>query len=207
MDVSKVFTVFDKNGNEKLVFIDKDNKYFDFDDNELEKEKLDLDTLRYFSNTLKKIKYCPSFVIEDLYNKDRNKLIDADKILIGAKCVINDLKTVPANYYLGDTLMHDFRYKPNLSVAKMGLYIILKENMYNNNFLKTYKYKLCENILDGKKYIAFYKKLDDIHFLNDFGKGFEFVFFDGRTLKNLNRGNVISKKEVNELAYSLRKKK
>lgn len=207
MDASRVFTIFDKNGNEKLVFIDKDNKYIDFDGNELEKEKLDLETLRYFSNTLKKIKCCPSFVIEDLYNKDRNKLIDADKILIGAKCVINDLKIVPANYYLGDTLMHDFCYKPSFSVAKMGLYIILKENMYNNNFLKTYKYKLCENILDGKKYIAFYKKLDDIIFLDDFGKGFEFVFFDGRTLKNLNRGNVISKKEVNELAYSLRKKK
>ena len=207
MDASRVFTVFDKNGKEKLVIIDKNNKYIDFDGNELEKEKLDLETLRYFSNTLKKMKYCPSFVVKYLYNKDRNKLIDTDTILIGAKCVITDLKIVPTNYYFGGPLIYDFRYKPNLSVAQMELYIFLKKSIYDNKLLKTYKYKLCENVLDGEKNIAFDKNLDNIDFLNDFGKGFEFVFFDGRTLKNLNKGNVISKKEVNELAYSLRKKK
>lgn len=204
MDASRVFTIFDKNGNEKLVFLNKNNKYIDFDGNELDKDKLDLETLKYFSSLLKKIKYCPSFIIKYLYNKDRNKLIEADNILIGCKYKICDLKAIPIDYYYGDTLIHDFSYKWNSSDSKVGLYIFLRKKIHDES--KLYKYKLCRNLMDGKKYIGFYKKLDKISYLSDFGNGFEYVFFDGRTLKSLHKENIVSKKKIYELAYSLKKK-
>ena len=203
MNTSRVFTVFDKNGNEKLIFLDENNRYFDFDGNEIEKQKLDLETLKYFSSLLKKIKHCPSFIIKYLYNKDRNKLIETDDILIGCKYKICDLKTIPIDYYCGGTLIHDFSYKWNSSDSKVGLYIFLRKKI--NDKYKLYKYKLCDNLLDGKKYIAFYKKMDKIFFLNDFDNGFEYVFFDGRTLKYLCKENIVSKKKIYELAYSLKK--
>lgn len=204
MDASRVFTIFDKNGNEKLVFLNKNNKYIDFYGNEIEKEKLDLETLKYFSSLLKKIKYCPSFIIKYLYDKDRNKLMETDDILIGCKYKICDLNQKIVDYYLDDIPMHDFYYSWNSSDSKVSLYIFLRKKIHDES--KLYKYKICKNLLDDKKYIAFYKKLDKISYLSDFGNGFEYVFFDGRTLKSLHKENIVSKKKIYELAYSLKKK-
>lgn len=192
MNADLVFTGFDKEGNEKLVY-KKSDKYIDLIDN-IELDSLDLETLRFLKETINVSKHIPKILIKKLYIKDRKKVIDTKKILVGRICRLTNLKLFITGY--GRDAVYNYEW--NNTFYEMDLYqsegYIKKE--YNN-------FKVYKNLYNGNKYIGYNKNIPR---LSDCYDGFECVHFgEFITLKDVIKEPCITKKKLYEVANVCRK--
>lgn len=93
MNTERVFITYDSNGNEILVYKKNDNNYI----NLLSNEKINLNndkTLIIPFSTIKNKKYALKLMVKKYYNKDRETLLELNKIYIGKLCRVSGIKSI-----------------------------------------------------------------------------------------------------------------
>ena len=113
MNTDKVFTVFNNDEKEVLIYRENSDEYIDLKTKEqINKEYFDIETLKQLKETLKVLKYMPESIITKVYNYDRNKLVNTKDILVGLKGTITDLKEtkIENGWYFHGIPMHNYHY-------------------------------------------------------------------------------------------------
>lgn len=200
MNTNFVFTGFDDNGNERLIYKEID-KYIDLINDTKTTPDLDLETLRFLRETVNVYKHMPKTLVKKAYNKDRKKVINCDEIYIGVESTIGHFKKIPkeSGYAFYGVPLYDYHYEWENTNRKVGLYT------YDSNYKNNPKFEIYKNILTGKKYFAYH---NDLSSLSSFGTGFKFVDLKNKTtLRSVIKEPVLTKKRVYELANVVRKDK
>lgn len=203
MNTEKVFTAFDSESKEILLYRENSDTYIDLNKKEIvKKDDLDLESLRFISETIKILKYMPESLITKLYNYDRYRLINTKNILVGLKEKIIELKEIKteSGWYFYNGPLYNYHYDWDSIDKEMGLYIYKKEIVID----KEYKFKFYKNIYDGKYYLGYNK---DICKFIGFDNGMEYVRVDNYSLHDIVKEPVLEKKKVYELANEARKEK
>lgn len=206
MNTSKVFTGFDNNDNELLIYRENSDSYIDLINKErLNQNDFDLESLRFLRDTIKVCGYLPEELIKKIYLKDRKSLVQSDKFLLGIKGTISDLeeKKEESGFYYYGVPIHDYHYEWKLCNKELGLYTFSKKVIYGRNF----NYNIYKNVNDGNFYIGFNGMAKNISQLPVFGEGMEYVCLNKKTLKNAVNEPVIEKKKVYEIANQARKER
>lgn len=206
MNTEKVFTGFNKSEEEILLYRENSDEYIDLINKEkIKKEYIDIETLKKLSETLKVLKYMPENLIIKLYNYDRSKLINTKDILVGLKAKIIDINETKteSGWYYNNIPLYSYHYEWDLLDKEMGLYSYKKELIID----KEYKFKIYENIYDGKCYVGFTTDVKNICQFPEFNNGMKYVRFSDYTLRDLVNEPVIEKKKLYEYANATRKEK
>lgn len=210
MDTNKVFTGFDKDDNELLIYRETADLYFDLINNsELNKENIDLETLRYLRDTIRVLRYMPESIVKKIYTMDREKTVKSNEILLGFKGTIIDLKETTVQTgtnYLGMPF-YNYYYNWKTTDIEYGIYTFFKKitigkhHIYDNE----YEYNLYKNWYDGKIYIGFNNAYTNINKLVTFNNGMEYVSIGKYTLENETKESIVEKRLVYEFANKVRK--
>lgn len=203
MNTDKVFTAFNKDEKEILIYRENSDEYIDLiNKKQINKEYFDIETLKQLKETLKVLKYMPESLIIKLYNFDRNKLVNTKDILVGLKGIITDLKEtkIENGWYFHGIPMHNYHYNWNLKNKEIGLYVFNKKIILD----KEYEFNLYKNLYDGKVYIVYNNNFGQIL---EFYNTFEYVHLNNITLNDMIKEPVIEKKKVYEYANITRKEK
>ena len=206
MNTDRVFTGFNNNEKEILLYRENSNEYIDLVINKIVNlNDFDLETLKQLKETLPVLRYMPCTFIKKLYNYDRNKLINSKTVLLGLKGTITDLKEtkIQTGWYRYNIPIHDYHYEWNLNNNLLGLYIYNREIIID----KEYKFKIYKNINDGKDYVGFLGKSINICQIPMFKDGMEYVVFNNYTLFDIVKEPVLEKKKVYEYAHATEKTK
>ncbi len=192
MDTNKVFTTFNKNGCEILLFLESMNNYLDLINNKLlKKEDIELQTLVKYRKTIKTLKYLPKNLIKQLYIFDRTSMINSENIYLGIQCTVS-------NY--NERIKFDYTYYTertwDIVDKKKGLYVYCKSAHY-----KDINYNIFKNIINQKDYIQSY----NISRLPKFGDGTKYVLINGVNLNDVIKEKYITKKKVYEYANCINK--
>lgn len=202
MNTDKVFTGFNNENKEILVYRENNESYIDL----IKKQKINKDnieTLKYLKETIKVLKYMPESLIIKLYNHDRNKLIATKNILVGLKATITNLKEIKteSGWYFYGIPLHKYSYEWDKKDYEMGLYVYKDELIID----KEYKFKVYKNIYDETSNVGFSNDTNNISRLPEFNNGMSYIMFNGTTLKDVIKEPILEKKKVYELAYEARK--
>lgn len=202
MNTDKVFTGFNNENKEILVYRENNESYIDL----IKKQKINkenIETLKYLKETIKVLKYMPESLIIKLYNHDRNKLMDTKNILVGLKATITNLKEIKteSGWYFYGIPLHNYSYKWDKKDYEMGLYVYEEEITID----KEYKFKVYKNIYDETFNVVFLNNTNNISRLPEFNNGMSYIMFNGTTLKDVIKEPILEKKKVYELAYEARK--
>ena len=199
MNTEKVFTAFNKDGKELLLFRTSNNIFIDLiKDKEYPKEKIDLTTLSIITNSIDLRKYMLKKCIINKYKKDREKLLNTKKILIGYKVSVTDYK----NWYTGKGIYNMIKHhKWEEKFQYYDLYKYLDEKKVSfDTILNIY----CD--LNNDRFLGYSKdnEPDKIYEIPDFKNGTEYVITI-ESLFNEVQETYLNKKTINEMAYKLRK--
>lgn len=93
MNTKKVFVTYDLDGNEILIYKNINNDYINLLTNKKIYTNIDFSSLIPFS-TIKNKKYALKFIIKKHYNKDRETLLELNKIYIGNLCRASGIKSI-----------------------------------------------------------------------------------------------------------------
>ena len=206
MNTSKVFTGFDNDDNELLIYRENNDSYIDLINKErLNQNDFDLETLRFLRDTIKVFGYLPENFIRKVYLNDRKKLVQTDKYLLGIKgeiCDLEETKSESGFYYYGVPI-YDYHYGWKLCDKELGVYTFIKKQIYEKEF----EFNIYKNVNDGNFYIGFNGKAKNISQLPVFGEGMVYVHLNNLTLKNIVKESVVEKKKVYEIANQARKER
>lgn len=203
MDTSKVFTAFDNEDNEILIYRENSDSFFDLNSEQaLTREDFDLQTLRYLRETLWVMRYMPENFIKKLYEIDRKKLVKSTNFLLGLKGQISRLEETKKvlDFYYNGIPFYNRRYEWSLTNPEWGIYTFLKTIKLKDVYCNLYK-----NMYNGKIYMGFASDINKLSELSQFGNGMEYVKFNNATLESLIKEPIIEKKKVYEYANSARK--
>jgi len=202
MNIEKVFTAFNKDGKEILIYRKDNDTYINLnsDNNEIiPKQNINLETLRYLSESLRLFKYMPKKLLKKLYNYDREKLLITKEILLGVKGTINNLKETKteSGWYYYNVPIYDYHYNWKLNKEECGLYTFIKKISVGG-----YEFSLYKNLVDGKTLVGYAKHISS---LPQFNNGMEYVNIYDQNLNEILKESVMEKKKVYELAYEAKK--
>jgi len=204
MNTDRVFTAFDKDGNELLLYRKDSETYIDLtsDNNEIvPKDKIDLETLVFARNSIKLHKHMLASTIKRKYKKDRDILIPTEIIIWGMEKTIHNIEETPIDIGHG---LYDIWFKwQSLNSDNINLYIFSRKVTLNNGFT----YNAYINLYDKKEYIVFNRGVKDISYLYNFKEGMKYIYSTGLTLKDFCKEPVLEKKKVYEYANMSRKTK
>ena len=208
MNTDKVFTAFDKEGNELLLYRKDNDTYIDLnsDNNEIiEKDKIDLETLALARKSVDLHKHMLASSIKRKYKKDRSELVNTKEILFGIECTIENLKETKifTGWIRGGIPINDYHYKwKENQNQNLNLYRFKREVEIND-----YKFNIYINLFDKKEYLVFNNTVKNICHLPSFGNGMKYIYANDITLEDSIKESVIEKKKVYEYAYEARKTK
>ena len=205
MDTLKVFTTFDQDENEILIYRENSNTYFDLNTQEnVNKNDIDLESLRYLRETVKVLRYMPEQLIKKIYNVDREKTLKTEDLLLGIKGKIENLKEIKkfCGFYIRGIPINDYHYSWDVEDKTYGIYSFIKKIDLENH----YTYNLYKNWYDNKFFIDFNENNNISHF-PCFGNGMEYIKVANISLKDAIKKSIIEKKKVYEYANKLRKEK
>ena len=196
MDTNKLFTTFDKDGNEILLFMQSVDNYINFiNDKVVNKDDIQLETLLEYRKTIKTIRFLPSSIVKKLYIMDRDKIVDTNNLFLGCKCVVvNYDETIKwdfcPTYYIERTW--------NCINKELVIYEHFKSKRYNN-----INYNIVKNVGDQKLYIQGEK----ICVLPKFKNGTKIIVADSSctSFSDYIKQRYIPKKKVYELANYINK--
>ena len=193
MNTKKVYTAFNKDGKEILLYRKDANTFIDLLGDDLikyPKENIDLETLLPINKSLYVFNNMLTNSIKRKYLKDRSKIIDTESIIVGTKgtiCKFNKVAT-DTNYRFYNIPLFDYKYSWDLERLELGLY-----SFYNKIQVNGHEYYLYKNLFDHKIYYMFDPKYKNMSLHPDFGNGMEFVGNNGYTLKDVIKESFIEK--------------
>lgn len=198
MDTNRLFTTFGKDGNEILLFMQSVDNYINFiNDETVNKDDIQLETLLEYRKTIKTIRFLPSSVAKKLYIMDRDKIVDADNLFIGCKCtIVNYDKEVKWNRCLTYYIEHTWNY----TNKEFVIYKYFKSKRY-----KDINYDILKNVGDQKLYIQD-KQDTNIYLLPKFKNGTKIILVDDNYISFADylKEKYLTKKKVYELANYLK---
>ena len=209
MNTEKVFTAFNKDGEEILIFRKDNDIYIDLnsENNEIiPKEEIDLETIMPANKSLNLRKHMLESSIKRKYKKDREKLVETKNILFGIEYTISnieEIKTESGFYYYGIPL-YDYHYEWENTESNLNLYTFSKKIKEEGYIFNVYK-----NLYDKEEYILFKDNCKHISALSEFNNGMKFAYTDTneRTLNGVLKESIMTKKKVYEYANEVRKTK
>ena len=208
MNTEKVFTAFNKEGQEILLYRKDEDIYIDLLSDKMEiydKDKIDLRTLINANKSLNLRKHMLTALIKRKYNKDRSKLVYTENILLGTEFIVRELERTrtDSGYRIHGIPCYDYQYDfKNEKSGNISLFEFKREDKINYNV-----YSIYTNLFDKKEYIVFKNSLKNLCKLPSFGEGMKYIYVNGVSLEDVINEKVIEKKKVYEYAYEARKYK
>lgn len=208
MNTNKVFTAFDKDGNELLLYRKDNDNYIDLNSDNKEtfpKDNIDLETLVLARKSINLHKHMLASSIKRKYNKDRSKLVNTKDILFGMEYIIKDLKTIKSytGFVRGGIPIYDFHFEwKNNKNGNLNLFEFKRVVEINGC-----DYNVYLNLFDKKEYVVFTCGKKNISQLPSFGDGMRYIYANNVTLQDAVKESVIEKKKVYEYANETRKAK
>lgn len=206
MNTDRVFTAFDKEGKELLLYRKDNDTYIDLnsEENEIfEKDNIDLVTLIPAKKSINLHKHMLASSIKRKYKKDRETLVETKEILFGIEHTIENLKETKdfIGIFRGGLPIYDRHYSwENNEIVDLNLYKFKRVVEING-----YEYTIYDNLYDKKEYIVFNNTLKNICQLPSFGNGMKYIFVHDVTLQEAIGEAVVEKKKVYEYANEARK--
>lgn len=208
MNTEKVFTAFNKEGEEILIYIKDNDTYIDLnsENNEIiPKEEIDLETIIPANKSLNLRKHMLEASVKRKYRKDREKLVETKNILFGTEYTISnieEIKTESGFYYYGIPL-YDYHYEWENKNPTLNLYIFSKKITKED-----YQFEVYKNLYDKEEYIFFKNNCKHISELPTFNNGMKFAYANDYVfLKDILKKSIMTKKKVYEYANEVRKTK
>lgn len=215
MNTEKVFRAFNKEGEEIVLYRENKDIYIDLnsDTNSIyPKEDIDLDTLLLLSKTIDLWRHMTTSSIQKKYKKDREKLVETKKVLIGLKVKISKLQSEKIDSgvrYYGIPVFQETQYKWEGIPQHYSLYMPDKPLIIKNRYDRyddKYKFNILKDLSEFDNYVAFYEnERENIHKIPNFKNGMEYVVFNNSTLEDLIKETYVEKKLVYEYANQARK--
>lgn len=212
MDTEKVFRAFNKDGKEIVLYRKDKDTYIDLNSNNIyPKENIDLKTLLLLSKTLYLCRHMTELSIRKKYKKDREKLIETKKVLIGMKVKITELQKEEIDSgvrYYNIPVFPEINYNWNLIPQHFSLYIPEKPLIIKDRYYDKYTFNLLKDLSKFDNYLGFYEGENKNICKNpNFKNGMEYVIFNGYTLEDIIKESYIEKKLVYEYANETRKER
>ncbi|MBQ3021025.1 MAG: hypothetical protein IJD92_02220 [Bacilli bacterium] len=206
MNTERVFTAFNKEGKEILLYRKDRDTYIDLNSENnsvYPKEDIDLETIIHASKSLNLFKHMLKSSITRKYKKDREKLIETKNVLFGLRQNIINLKTtkIDSGWRFYNIPLYNTHYKWDTSGKVMGLYIYSKSITFD----KDYNFKLYKNLYDHNTYFGFFNEPKDISSNPNFGENMKYVMLSENTLESKIKETYLEKKLVYEYANQTRK--
>lgn len=199
MNTEKVFTAFNKEGEEILLYRKDNDIYIDLnsDNNEIyPKEDIDLTTLVHASRSLNLRQHMLESSIKRKYKKDRNKLLYTKDILFGVERTIKNLIEIPVHTPL--EIIYRYNWE-NIEGEYFNLFEYKKTITIDES-----NFDIYTNLFDKKEYILFYSSVKNISKLPSFGNGMKYIY-SNMSLEETVDESIMEKKKVYEYANELRK--
>ena len=200
-NTEKVFTAINKDGKEILIFRKDRDTYINLNSETNEiipKENIDLTSLSLISNSIDLRKYMLKYCIKRKYKKDREKLIETKKNLIGLKVVVDNYQ----NWYTGSGIFNKVKHHRWEEIPKdYDLYAFVnKKEISYNTMLDVY------NNLNKEEFLGFSKndEPEQLYKMPNFKNGKQYIITENN-LFDLTKESYLSKKTINEIGYKLRK--
>lgn len=208
MNTDKVFTAFDKDGNELLLYRKDNDNYIDLNSDNKEtfpNDNIDLETLVLARKSINLHKHMLASSIKRKYNKDRSKLVNTKDILFGMEHTIKNLKTTKkeTGWYRYNIPLFDYSYSWGYDTSDNFNLFEFKRVVK----IDDYEYNVYINLFDKKEYIVFNGTVKHICNLPTFGDGMRYIYAADITLQDAIKESVIVKKKVYEYANEARKAK
>jgi len=206
MNTEKVFTAFNKEGKEILLYRKDRDTYIDLlsDKNEIyNKDNIELNTLVNANKSLNLKKHMLAAIIKRRYNKDRSKVINTKNILFGQELTITDLKEtkIDSGWRRRGRIIYDYKYDwKNEESEYMNIFEFKRQVEIND-----YTYNVYLNLYNKEEYIVFNNTVKNICKLPTFGEGMKFIRTVGFTLNDAIKESVLEKKKVYEYSYETSK--
>ena len=206
MNTEKVFTAFNKEGKEILLYRKDNNTYINLlsGNNDIyPKENIDIETLLPLNKSMYIFKNTLKDRVVKMYLKDRSKIIDTDNIIIGEKVTITnfDRKAVESGWYFYNIPLYNYEYKWDLTKKELGLYLYFNKIKKNG-----YEFDLYKNLFNHKTYYMFDAITNKLIKYQNLENGMEYVIDTTSTLKDIVKEPYLEKKLVYEAANDARKK-
>lgn len=208
MNTEKVFTAFNKDGEEILLYRKDNDTYYDLNskDNVIyDKENIDLKTLVHASKSINLSRHMLASTIKRKYKKDREKLINTKDILFGGEFIIKDLIDTKENsgwrFYGVPKYNHHYTWQ-NETTEKISLFMFSRKLKIDD-----YTYNVYINLVDKKEYIVFINNVKHISSLPSFSEGMRYIYSPGLSLQDVVKESILEKKKVYEYANETRKYK
>lgn len=193
MKLDKVFVAFDKKNKERLLYKQDKSTYLDlFSNKTIKSNDINIETIIPFFINNKINKHTLKFILKNKYKKDREKLIETKKVLLGIEKTIIDVNK--------DVDYETFNFSGKYTYKKrFGLYTKLpldssRVECYNNEEI----YKVEPNIENNGLYLMFIENLKT---------GDKVVDLKSITLFDIINETYVEKKELREFSYIISKKK
>ena len=209
MNTEKVFTAFNKDGEEILIYRKADNTYIDLNSEKKEiisKEEIDLETIMPANKSLNLKKHMLEASLKRKYRKDREKLIETKNIIFGIEKMVTNLKETKteSGYYFKEIPLYDYHYNWIGETNSLNIYTYLKTITIDD----TYMYEVLKNLYDKEEYILFKSDKNNICRLPIFNNGMKYVEAQKIvTLHDIKKESIMTKKKVYEIANEVRKTK
>ncbi|MBQ3021024.1 MAG: hypothetical protein IJD92_02215 [Bacilli bacterium] len=204
MNTERVFTAFNKEGKEILLYVKDKDTYIDLLSNNNEiynKDNIDLTSLKPISNSLDLRKYMLRYSIKNKYKKDREKLIETNNYLLGLKVIVSDYQ----KWYTGDNIFEmEKHHRWQENPKEYDLYrFIKKEEISFDTTLNIYKNLSKEDFFGYEEN----NEPEKLYHMDNFGNGKEYIITKSNyDLSKMTKKAYLDKKTINEIGYKLRKK-
>ena len=206
MNTEKVFTAFNKDGEEILLYRKDNDTYYDLNskDNVIyDKENIDLKTLIHASKSINLSRHMLASAIKRRYKNDREKLINTKDILFGGEFIIKDLIDTKEDsgwrFYGVPKYNHHYTWQKE-TTEKMSLFMFSRKLKIDD-----YTYNVYINLVDKKEYIVFNNNVKHISSLPNFSEGMRYIYSPGLSLQDIVEESILEKKKVYEYANETRK--
>lgn len=181
MNTKNVFTAFDKNDEEILLYRKDSEHYFDLINNKLiPTENLNLSSLIQIKDLLQIKYYATKYIIKQKYKKENSILLPTNNLVMGYVCRMKNIK-ISGHYYDG----YDYEWESK----KMLISLFIKNNKKDNYICllnnKEYDYKGSSN------WDMYNKKNGDYYFVPDYDNDLPFI------------SSYENKKDIRKLSYIL----
>jgi len=199
MNTEKVFTAFNKEGEEILLFRKDNDTYIDLnsDNNEIyNKDDIDFSTLIHAKRSLNLKRHMLMSSIKRKYNKDRSKLVYTKDILFGVERTIKNIEETTVHTPL--EIIYRYNWE-NVDSDYFNLFEFKRTITIDKS-----NFDIYTNLFDKKEYILFNSSVKNISKLPSFGNGMKYVYSNLTFAETVNE-SIMEKKKVYEYANELRK--